>query len=172
MNNDLSMVERYLNSFTINVTNPTAASTTQSSNVATAGGGSDENSPPSSPNASNDTSSIPFFPIQVSKPSASSSQSLQQAKPPSSIYKISLDFLTQMGQKSNEKFRHQLCENSTRTIQREISNFSSQFLFANEDETSKQYSIYQKIISSNVNYLYFLTVYFINLNGRSFLFFY
>lgn len=51
--------------------------------------------------------------------------------------------------KNNEKF-NQLCENSTRTIQRELSNYSSQFIFTDQNDMPKQYSIYQKIISSNV----------------------
>ena len=54
--------------------------------------------------------------------------------------------------KTRDKFIfNQLCENSTRTIQRDTSNFSSQFIF-NDDEMPKQYSVYQRIINaSNVN---------------------
>lgn len=76
-------------------------------------------------------------------------QAQSQAKTPSSIYKINLDFLDQSNLKNNEKF-NQLCENSKRTIQREISNFSSQFIFTDQEDMPRQYSIYQKIISSNV----------------------
>lgn len=70
------------------------------------------------------------------------------SKPPCSIYKINLDFLDHSKQ-AREKF-NQLCENSTRTIQREINNRFSQFIFTDQDEMPKQYSLYQKIISSNV----------------------
>lgn len=79
----------------------------------------------------------------------SSSNLKLTAKPPCAIYKINLDFLTQSAVKSAEKF-NQLCENSSRTIKREISNFTSQFIFTDQEDMPKQYSIYQKIISSNV----------------------
>jgi hypothetical protein len=143
LNNDLSVPERFLNSFVISVSNPSSNSNNSSSSNNQSN--QNDDSPPSSPSAQENSSSS-FFPNPVG--SSNKSQQQQPAKPPCSIYKISLDFLTQTSQKANDNFRHQLCENSTRTIQREISNFSSQFLFANdESETSK---IYQKIISSNV----------------------
>jgi hypothetical protein len=45
---------------------------------------------------------------------------------------------------------NQLCENSMRTIQRDISNYSSQFIFNDNNDTKpNMISIYQKIISSN-----------------------
>jgi hypothetical protein len=149
LNNDLSMAERYLNSFVISVTNPSSGGGTNNSSSSNnqSSNNQNEDSPPSSPSAQENSSSS-FFASPAAN-AQSKSQQQPAAKPPCSIYKISLDFLTQTSQKASDNFRHQLCENSTRTIQREISNFSSQFLFANDDsETSK---IYQKIISSNVS---------------------
>jgi hypothetical protein len=77
---------------------------------------------------------------------------LQQTKAPCTIYKLNLDFLVQSSVKNSEKF-NQLIENSTRTIKRDLSNFSSQFLFTNDEEKNRQYSIYQRIIASNVTKL-------------------
>ena len=82
----------------------------------------------------------------------SSSTSTTSNKQPCTIYKINLDFLKNTNAKSSEKFVfNQLCENSTRTIQREISNFSSQFIFTEADEATKHNSIYRRIIASNVS---------------------
>ncbi len=95
------------------------------------------------------------------------SQQAQQlsTKNPCTIYKIKLDFLNQSNLKTSDKFIfNQLCENSTRTIQRDTSNFSSQFIF-NDDEMPKQYSVYQRIINaSNVNILLLssLIIFFVN----------
>jgi hypothetical protein len=75
---------------------------------------------------------------------------LQHTKAPCTIYKLNLDFLIQPNVKNSEKF-NQLIENSTRTIKRDLSNFSSQFLFTNDEEKNRQYSIYQRIISANVS---------------------
>jgi hypothetical protein len=150
LNNELSMADRYLNSFVISVTNPASSNSAATSNAYSSQMTNDE-SPPSSP-STQENSAPSFFPNPLnSQNSKMQLQPQQQAKPPCSIYKISLDFLTQTSQKLSENFRHQLCENSTRTIQREISNFSSQFLFAANDETETS-KIYQKIISSNVSF--------------------
>jgi hypothetical protein len=79
---------------------------------------------------------------------------LHHTKTPCTIYNLNLDFLVQSNVKHSEKF-NQLIENSTRTIKRDLSNFSSQFLFTNDEEKNKQYTIYQRIISSNVRILYY-----------------
>ncbi|CAF0797732.1 unnamed protein product [Brachionus calyciflorus] len=146
--NDFSFAERHLNSFVINVSSINNNSTNDKNS------GSDENTPPSSPNQE-------INPIQGYAPpihsggnvfSFSNNKTIQnQTKHPFSIYKINLDFLHNSNDKTNEKF-NQLCENSTRKIQREITNCSSQFIFTDKDVIMpKQYSIYQKIISSNKN---------------------
>lgn len=67
------------------------------------------------------------------------------------IYKINLDFLNQSNMKTSDKFIfNQLCEDSSRTIQRDVSNLTSQFIFNDNDEMARQYSVYQRIINSNV----------------------
>ena len=61
--------------------------------------------------------------------------------------------------KTSDKFIfNQLCENSTRTIQRDKSNFSSQFVF-NDGEMPKQYSVYQRIINTS-NVILFSNLYY------------
>lgn len=121
-------------------------------------------SPPNSPGiidkdfSSSSTSASNKFPTTtILNSNSSSSSSTTQPTKPCSIYKINLDFLRQSSHKAADKFVfNQLCENSTRTIQREISNYSSQFMFYNNESsdndatTNKHNSIYRKIISSNV----------------------
>lgn len=110
----------------------------------------DDQSPPQSPvetNLSTSTSTTSRVVTQASMSAASNS------KEPCTIYKISLDFLNRSNTKTNDKFYfNQLCEDSTRVIQRDISNIASQFIFnENDNEMSRQYSVYQRIINSNVN---------------------
>ena len=97
----------------------------------------------------------PISPTQQSQSSngfSSSSSNLEKnSKEPCTIYKINLDFLNHKKYKVNQNFiMNQLCENSMRTIQRDISNYSSQFIFNDNNDTKpNMISIYQKIISSN-----------------------
>jgi hypothetical protein len=101
------------------------------------------------PNLLPEDNSPPQSPLNEAGTTSKSQQPIA-SKEPCTIYKISLDFLNQSNMKTNDKFMfNQLCENSSRTIQRDVSNIASQFLF-NDDELSKQYSVYQKIINSNV----------------------
>lgn len=102
----------------------------------------------SSSSSTSQANQQPPQPLQAQQ--SSSALLLTTKTPPCTIYKISLDFLLQSNMAKVEKF-NQLCENSMRTIQREISDFSSQFIFTEPNEIMpKQYSFYQKIISSNV----------------------
>ena len=95
----------------------------------------------------------------ISSANQGTNSSTTTSKQPCTIYKINLDFLKNTSAKSNEKFVfNQLCENSTRTIQREISNYSSQFIFTEPDETTKHNSIYRRIIASNVSFRNYLSV--------------
>jgi hypothetical protein len=144
---DHELLDRFQNSFVIS--NP-ASSTI--ANFNTANNADENNSPPPSPNQETFQSSTLNTYSNVFSFSNSGNNKQQQVKIPSTIYKINLDFLIQSG--SNEKF-NQLCENSARTIKREMSNFSSQFIFSDQDDlTNSKHSIYHQIISSNVGFLF------------------
>ncbi|RNA22577.1 GTPase-activating Rap Ran-GAP domain 3 [Brachionus plicatilis] len=141
LSNDFSIFERQFHPFMINIPNTNCSYDRNS--------GSDENSPPPSPTQQEINPSLGYI-NSIHSNSFSFPTKQNASKPPCSIYKINLDFLDHSNIRAKEKF-NQLCENSTRTIQREINNCSSQFIFTDQDEMPKQYSIYQKIISSNKN---------------------
>lgn len=84
----------------------------------------------------------------------------QQLKEPCTIYKICLDFLIASNYKVHKKF-NQLCEDSKQTIQRDISDYSSQFMFNENDDALKMNPIYKNIISSNnVNFFFLLKLFY------------
>jgi len=151
--NELS--DRFFNSFQINVpANPTA----------------EEFSPPISPKHGNNQLIQTFQPTTETN-NTSQANSLNsklngntnnntdtytrhtQLKEPCTIYNINVNFLncSPSSRNNNKFFINQLVENSTRTIKRDTSNYSSQFAFNDSDDMPQKNSIYQKIIASNVS---------------------
>ena len=112
----------------------------------------DEFSPPLSPMQAQSPTTIlnPLTSPLITNPTPTSPANKQPPKEPCTIYKISLEFLIASNYKVNKKF-NQLCENSKRTIQRDISDYSSQFIFNDYDDLLKVNPIYQNIISSNLD---------------------
>ena len=115
--------------------------------------GCEENSPPVSPSAANSAVSPNVFNFNSPVANTIAAAGKQPLKQPCTIYKINLNFLNKSSERQVEKF-NELCENSKRTIKRDTSNYSSQFIFNDQDEIAKKYSIYQKIISSNVKLIF------------------
>lgn len=148
--------DRFLNSLQI----PSNYNTTDHEQSSSASASA---SPLMSPTTQNQPSANAFNTNSSSASSSSQSNTMQSdrpqatenknAKEPCTIYKINLDFLNHAKSRVNKNFfMNQLCENSMRTIQRDISNYSSQFIFNDNDDTKPNMnSIYQKIISSNVS---------------------
>ncbi len=160
--NELS--DRFFNSFQININaNPNSYT--------------DEFSPPISPmhgsnqlppqlvtetsnnaNQTHSTTNTGSANLKFNLNNNNSDTNIRQLKEPCTIYNINLNFLnSSASSRSNKKFFiNQLVENSTRTIKRDTSNYSSQFVFNDSDDMPQKNSIYQKIITSNVGSNFFL----------------